>query len=179
MNLESSAIKSVSFYQAAPVETCDRCGAGIKYVAIVTYRDGETQRYGSECINKILDNSPTLKSLFAKNAKLLKRYAAYMAILSGPVDAMPRGSEYFGSGLYFIGDGEGKDIMFKRYCFHPIYDAEKNANGRNYVVTDAAKRLTENMAAIEAMKVELTTEIARLEGFLAKVLRAAPQAAAA
>lgn len=178
MNLEASAIRKVTFYTAAPVETCDRCSAGIKYVALVTYRDGQTQKYGSECINKILDNAPSMRTLFNKNAKLMKRYQGYLKVLSGPVEAMPRGQEYYGSGLYFIGDGEGKEIFFgTHYFFHPIIDAEKNANGEHYVVTNEAERLKRDMAAIAADLPKIAAEISRLELFLAKVLRSVKTAA--
>lgn len=169
--LDLSAIRRVTFYQAAPVETCDRCGQGIKYVFAVTYKDDTVQRYGSECINKILAGEPNLRKLFSANSKKLARYQGYLEVLSRPVEDMPRGSEYYGSGLYMIADSEGKDISFQHYYFHPIYDVTKNLNGRNYVVKDPAKHVGQCMKEIEAAKPKLTAEIARLEGFLAKILR--------
>jgi hypothetical protein len=36
LNLDATAIRSVSAYTASPVECCDRCSAGIKYVFAVT-----------------------------------------------------------------------------------------------------------------------------------------------
>jgi hypothetical protein len=41
--LKNSAIRTVSFYTACPVETCDRCGQGIKYVGLVNYKDMRKQ----------------------------------------------------------------------------------------------------------------------------------------
>lgn len=146
--MNQSGIARVTQYTASPVECCDRCSAGIKNVFLVVYRDGFSAKYGSECIKKILDSAPDMRSLFNKNAKLLAVYQGYLRILSGPVEQMPRGSEYYGSGLYFVADASGKDIFFKRWVFHPSFDAEKNAAGGRYVVTDAAKRECETLAAI-------------------------------
>lgn len=166
-----SGIIRVGYYQAAPIERCDRCGQGIKHVFVVKYRDGVTEKYGSECINKILAGDTSLKSLFNKNAKLLQKYQRYLAVLNMPEEEMPRGSEYFGSGLYFIGDGEGKDISFDgHWQFHPIYDADKNGAGVHYVVTNPQDRLKRDRAEIEKGKVYLQKEITRIEGFLARVL---------
>jgi hypothetical protein len=175
MNLESSAIRRVTFYVATGnVETCDRCSAGIRNVALVTYKDGDTQRYGSECINKILENAPDLRKLFNKNAKLLKKYQEYLTILSGPAEAMARGREYFNSGLFFVADSEGEDVAFNgHWFFHPLFDVEKNANGNRYVVSEspeayAAKQIAEYKRYDEP---KLIAEIARIELFLAKILR--------
>lgn len=173
----NTAIKRVTYYQASPVETCDRCGTGIKNVFLVSYQDATTQRYGSECINKILGGDTTLKGLFNRNAKKLQKYQQFLAILSSPESEMPRGSEYFNSGLYFIGNGEGKDVSTTHWFFHPEYDAEKNTAGGRYVVTDRAARLAECRKEIEQGKAWLGKEIARIEQFLAKVLRQAPKAA--
>ena len=169
--LTTSSIRSVTQYTASPVATCDRCSAGIKYVFVVTYKDGETQRFGSECINKILAGRTDLISLFKKNAKKLKKYQDYVAILTGPVEDMPRGSEYFGSGLFFVADSEGKDIFLKHWFFHPVMDAEKNAGGGRYV-NDPVKYAEKSKADIARDLPFLTAEITRLELFLAKVLRA-------
>ena len=174
--LNRSGIKSVGFTQKVmragdtfiPTGTCDRCGTGIKNVFVVTYRDGSVQNYGSECINKILSNAPDMKSLFAKNAKLLKRYQDYLTILSGPAEAMPRGSEYYGSGLYFIADSEGKDISFGHWFFHPIFDEEKNADHQRHVVkTEWIARCEKE---IQRDLPKLKSEIARLESFLGRIL---------
>lgn len=172
--MADSAISRVTFYVAAgPVECCDRCSAGIRNVYLVAYRDGAIQRYGSECINKILNGDTSLRGLFNKNVKLLRRYQLTLAAISMPYDAMPRGSEYFGSGLYFIADSEGKDVYTTHWFFHPVYDAEKNTAGGRYVVTDAAAHVAKCQSEIEAGKVWLAAEIARIEGFLARVMRKA------
>ena len=174
--LNRSGVKSVGFTQKTmragdtfiPTGTCDRCGTGIKNVFVVTYRDGSVQNYGSECINKILSNAPDMKSLFTKNAKLLKRYQDYLTVLSGPIEAMPRGSEYFGSGLYFIADSEGKDISLGHWFFHPIFDEEKNADHQRHVVK--AEWLARCEKEVQRDLPKLKAEIARLESFLGRVL---------
>lgn len=174
-----SGIKSVSFTQMVhcagerfqPAGTCDRCGTGIKNVFVVVYRDGSVQNYGSECINKILANAPSMKTLFHKNAKLLRRYQDYLTILTGSVESMPRGSEYYGSGLYFIADSEGKDIYIPTHgLFHPLFDADKNTSGQHYHVKSAEQHVARCMADIAKDVLTLQTEIARLESFLARVL---------
>lgn len=173
MVLERSAIRSVTAYQTAVATSCDRCAAGIKNVFVVRYQDGETQKYGSECIHKILNGEPTLRKLFDKNVKLLKRYQEALEVLSGPVEQMPRGREYFNSGKYFIANAKGEDIFFgSHWFFHPLYDAEKNAAGRNYIERDPESYARRMLAEIEADKPKLAAEIARLEAFLGKVLRA-------
>lgn len=165
-----TAIKSVSYYRAAEITTCSRCGQVIKNVAHVTYRDGLVERYGMDCIEKILEAEPSLISLFKKNAKLARKYSDYIAILTGPADKMPRGREYFNSGLYFIADSEGKDIMFERWYFHPEYDAAKNAVGPHYVVKDAAAHVARAAQEIERALPKMRAELARIEGFLARVI---------
>jgi hypothetical protein len=184
-DLNSSGIKAVRFMTATvrvgdhmqPSGTCDRCGAGIMNVFVVIYRDGLVQHYGSECINKILNNAPSMKSLFHKNSKLLKKYQGYLDILSLPVEQMPRGSEYYGSGLYFIGDPDGKDILYKNFLFHPLFDEEKNAGGPNYIVRDKAAHVGNCEKHIGIMKTRLTAEVARLEAFLGRVMFKAMQEA--
>ena len=166
-----SAISRVTYFQASPVHTCDRCSQGIKHVFSVTFRDGLRQEYGSECINRVLDAEPTLRSLFAKNSRLLQKRQRALRALSLPDDQMPRGREYYGSGLYFVADEQGEDVMTTHWFFHPIYDVEKNQSGERYVVTDDAKRLAEIRKDIEQGKAWLAKEIDRIELFLAKVLR--------
>ena len=167
----ASAIYRVSCYTASPVETCDRCGQGIKYVCLVHFKDGSVQRFGMDCIDRILSGDTSLKTLFRKNQKLLARYSDYVAILTRAEHEMPRGSEYYGSGLYFIADSEGKDISFDHAgLFHPIYDAERNAAARHYNVTDPIKRLSENRQDIAVMIGKLRPEVKRLESFLARII---------
>jgi len=167
----TSGISRVSFYTAMPVSMCDRCSAGIKYVHVVSYRDGTTQRYGSECINKILDGDTSLRKLFDKNVKLLRKHQAALAALSMPEDKMSRGSEYFGSGLYFIADQDGRDVSTTHWFFHPLFDQEKNAAGGRYVVAEPAQHANKCRKEIEQGKEWLRSEIARIELFLARVLR--------
>jgi len=170
----NSAISSVTCYTASPVETCDRCSAGIKYVSLVRYKDGTSERYGSECINKILDGDTSLKSLYNKNVKLLKRYRESLDVLRRPYNEMPRGSEYYGSGLYFIAGFDGKDLMGDGcWIFHPIYDEEKNSSGQHYVVTDPAARLARCEADMNKAMSFYIAEIERIEKFLARILNKA------
>lgn len=168
--MNQSGIARVIEYTASPVECCDRCSAGIKNVFVVVYRDGFRAKFGSECIRKMLAQAPDMWALFNKNSKLLVKYQEYVSILSGPVDQMPRGSEYFGSGLYFIADSKGKDIAFKNWFFHPNYDVAKNASGNRYVVYDPAEKARKDMAEIERGLAGLRKEIERIELFLARVL---------
>lgn len=180
MNLSSSAIRNVSYYTATPVTSCDRCSTGIKNVFVVTYKDGEKQKFGSECINKILGGKDNLLSLFKKNSELLKKYLDYVAILTGPVEQMPRGREYFGSGKFFIADSKGKDIFFKsHWFFNPTMDVAKNHAGSRYVSKDPAEFSATAMKDLNRDVLALQAEIVRIEAFLAKILRAAPEAAQA
>lgn len=175
----ANAIKSIHYYIASPVECCDRCSQGIKHVALVTYRDGETQKYGMDCIERVLANVPTLVGLFRKNLKLATKYRDYLAILTGPVEQMPRGREYFGSGQYFIADSKGTDIFLERWVFHPLYDVEKNAIGPNYVIKDPAENEARCRREIDRMVAKLRSELERIEGFLARALTKAQAAEAA
>lgn len=168
-----SAIARVFNYIAQPVETCDRCNAGIKHVFVVVYRDGSREKFGSECINKILNQAPDLMALFQKNSKLLTKYQEYVSIMTGPVDQMPRGSEYFGSGLYFVADSKGKDLFFKHWYFHPQFDAEKNGNGNRYVVEDATAYARKSCAEIARDLPAIQKEVERIEIFLARIMNKA------
>ena len=84
---------------------------------------------------------------------------------------MPLGREYFNSGLYFIGDGAGHDMFFNgHWYFRPAIDMEKNGAGRQYVVKDEAETIARFTADLARDVPKLQAEIARLEGFLARVL---------
>jgi hypothetical protein len=170
-----SGIKKVQFYVAAPVQSCDRCSAAIKHVAVVTYADGLVERYGSECINKVLANAPSLQGLFAKNSKLLKKYTHWLEVLNREPKDMPRGSEYYNAGLYFIADDNGKDIYVdEHWFFHPQFDVEKNAAGTSHVIRDTPEQYAaKNMAEINGRRGKqwLANEVIRLETFLAKILQ--------
>ena len=167
----ASAIKSVSYYKAqGHVETCSRCGQGIRYVACVQYKDGLAIKYGMDCIERILAGDTSLRSLFRKNVKLAGRYRDYLDILTGPVEKMPRGHEYFNSGLYFVADSEGKDIGFGHLFFHPMSDFEKNASGNRYVIKDVPAEIEKFKAEIDKGVLKIQVELARIEGFLARSL---------
>ncbi len=167
-NAKTSGIKSVSFYVASPVECCDRCGQGIKYVSVVTFRDGSAQKFGMDCIEKILNGDNSLLKLFRKNVKMLQKYRDYLAILQRPFDQMPKGSEYYNAGFNFIADSEGKDIFFKSSGgFHPIVNMEKNQAGTAYVVQNEEERFRRDVLAINQMVEQLKPEITRLEKFVA------------
>lgn len=170
----ASAIKRVTVYTASPVEMCERCGQGIKYVALVTYQDGFTAKYGMDCIERVMSGDTSLKSLFLKNVKRLRKFQDYLVSLSLPFDQMPKGSEYYNSGLYMVADSHGKDILFNHYYFHPIFDAAKNSAGGRYVVNDSAEHVAGCVAEIEAAKPKISAEIQRLENFLAKALSKYP-----
>lgn len=180
LDLNKTGISRVTCYTASPVETCDRCSAGIKYVSLVVYRDGSSARYGSECINKILDAAPDMRKLYAKNAKRLAQLLDYERILSGPVSAMPRGPEYYGSGLYMIADSKGSAIIFEHYFFHPEFDRERNEDSGRYPVRESDSEYAARQQAVIARSLpKLRAEITRIETFLARVLAKAGQAACA
>lgn len=186
---EPSAIRSVRCYVASPVETCDRCAAGIKYVTVVTYADGLRAKFGSECINKILSGDTSLKKLYDKNVKLLKKYTRYLEILSLPFDEMPAEFSYYDRGFYMVTDDDGKAILLDHYFFHPTkVDADKldvfdgrptfdmrpfGPYGAPYTLENWTKKCT---GEIEDGKAHLTKEIARIGGFLARVLAKASAA---
>ena len=182
-----SGLRRMSYYVApGAVEICDRCGAAIRIVAVVEWRDGTKQKYGSECINKILGGDTTLKGLFKKNFNLLRQFQGWLDVLNRPVNQIPKGREYFKSGLYMITDDNGKDIHASKtgaFLFHPDADLERNAvsdyaflqegeslpyhtSGKMTYAQFQAKRLKE----IEDAKVWLQDQISRLESFLAKVV---------
>ena len=168
-----SGLRSVHFYTASPVESCDRCAAAIKHVALVTWKDGTSRKFGSECINKILAGDTSLKNLFNRNRKLATKYAAWAEVLRRAPEAMPRGSEYYGSGLFFIADDAGDDIGFNgRWIFHPAPDWEKNQGGDAYrqrTLTQEAYRAA-RMGDVAKQLAWLEVEMARIEGFLARIL---------
>jgi hypothetical protein len=173
--LDRTGIRSVNFYTASgAVETCDRCGQGIRNVALVTYKDGSAQRFGCDCIDKVLKQAPDLRKLYNRNAKLLKAYTDALEIFSRSPEQMPRGQEYFQSGLYFIANPKCDDIFgggrFGHWFFHPLFDEDKNGSGNAYVVTDKAKWQSEKLAEIEKGKAWFTQQISRVEGFLGRIL---------
>jgi hypothetical protein len=181
-----SAISRVSYYIATPVETCDRCGQGIKHVAAVFFKDDSRRVFGMDCINKVLSGDTSLRCLFRKNVETLKyRKACLRALELG--EKAPVGSEYYGSGMFFIATETGEDVRGSRgeSFWHPTMDVEKNLSGDNYRqdgkrwlgtadgynTTEAYK--TRALRDLEKAKVWVRSEVDRLESFLAKILRAA------
>lgn len=193
-----TAIRRVHFYTASPVECCDRCSQGIKYVALVTLKDGTAFKYGMDCINKILAGDTSLKGLFSKNAKLLKKYEEYLRILSLPVDELQAPISYYDRGIWIIADTEGKMISVNGHClFHPTkingdivrrmdgsktFDMRGVAPGLGCLEPMTAENWKiKHTAAIEADKKWLAEQIERLQGFLARIMNnaAAKQAVTA
>lgn len=182
---EPTAIKSVGYYTASPVECCDRCGQGIKHVFPVHLKDGTVFKYGSECINKVLAGDTTLKSLWRKNAKRLQELKHHIEVLSRPVSEMPKGFEYFNSGIFIIIDDNGKSINGSQtgsILFHPEADEAKNAasqypadgrqqwDGKKYIAWTPEARRAQALEKIESAKAWINSEIARIEPFLARIL---------
>jgi hypothetical protein len=183
-----SAIRRVTFYTASPVECCDRCSQGIKNVALVEYKDGLFEKYGMDCIDKILSGDTTLKSLFRKNAKLVKKYRAWLEILSRPEGQISADRPYYDRGIYIITDEDGAIISWEngRCLFHPTKIDQKfidtrdgqetfggrDANGKFYHWRPAT---LENFQIdlrwnLKSAREWLQKELDRLEGFLARVL---------
>lgn len=158
-----TGIRRVSFFQVSPVETCDHCSAAIKHVTHIEFRDGTTIKLGSKCGENLLAGDTSLLKVYRKNVKLLAKFDRWLEILSRPEDQIPRGSEYYGSGLYFIGGLDertgklvddisvgrvrngsvlrGKEFVPARiadnnshWLFHPLSDFEKNEGGDKYVL---------------------------------------------
>lgn len=187
--METKPIKSalrVSCYVASPVETCDRCSAGIKYVSVVHFADGVSQKFGSECINKILNQDNSLKAQFKKNSELLRRYKRYLEILSMPEDQMPIDARgYYDRGFYFVADDDGKTLCVGHNFFHPtkLDDHAQLDGSQTFDMRSCGKgawepSTRENWAIkcrheIAQGRKELEGHIARIEKFLAAVLRKA------
>lgn len=171
-----TAIKSVSFYIASPVECCDRCGQGIKYVSLVTRRDGSASKYGMDCIEKVLKSNASLLALFRKNTKLLKKFQGWQSMLALSVEEMPHGSPYFDSGLSFIGNEDCDVCTRTGRLFHPLYDAAKNARSIHYAFspTEEERWSAKCMKEIESTRAWHASEITRMESFLASILARFP-----
>jgi len=171
-SLHPSAIKSVSCYTACPVETCDRCGSAINLVNVVTLKDGTSQKFGSECINKILAGDTSLKGLFAKNAKLLKRYKNWLETLRLPVEQWPVGSDYYNSGFFFVAATNGEEIRYGKSgssLFHPLHFAKPSSPYfRDGAQGDRIK--ADHAAKPELARQYLAAEILRIESFLARIV---------
>lgn len=177
----ASGIRNVGFFTASgPVETCDRCGQGIRHVAVVLWADGTRQRFGLDCINRVLEGDTSLRRLFNKNRKLAEQYGRWIKVLRRPVEEWPRGSEYYDSGLFFVGDGQMDISANGRWQFHPLPDWDKNQGGDRYVqtMTPEAYRAKREQESAE-MLAWLEREHARIGAFLARVLAKAGLKAAA
>lgn len=169
----ASGIQSVRCFVApGPVQTCDRCNAAIRHVALVTWKDGTSRRFGSECINKILKGDTSLRRLFEKNRKMAERYAHWLDVLRREPEQMPRGHEYYGSGLFFIADDNGTEIMGNgRSQFHPLPDWDKNQGGDRYVQSGSPEEYRMARGVEIARMVEwLEKESHRIAVFLARVV---------
>lgn len=177
-----SGIRRVTCYIASPVETCDRCGQGIKNVCAVFYKDDSRRVFGTECINKVLAGDTSLRSLWRKNVKVLAYRRACLAALELGENA-PVGQEYYGSGMFFIATADGQSVCGDRgqSFWHPNMDLEKNLSGQHYRqdgkhwLGGTKYNTPENFratafAGIEQGKKWFSSEITRLETFLARVL---------
>lgn len=182
-NIKPSGIRSVSHYVASPVETCDCCSAAIKLVSVVTYQDGTRVKYGCKCIEKALSGDTSMVSLYRKNIKLLQKLQRYLEIFNLPEDQMPV-SSYFDRGYYMIADDNGRAICLEHYTFHPSridqkaidqMDGAETLDMRSCGRSCWEPNTLENhqikfRAAFERDREYLKKEIARVEGFLARVL---------
>jgi hypothetical protein len=189
---QPSAIRLVSCYVASPVETCDCCSAGIKYVSVVHLKDGSSLKYGSKCIEKILAGDTSLKGLYRRNAKRLQELKADLAILTGPEDAMPVDErQYQNRGLVFILNARGSWMTVGRtghMIFHPTKmsdEAREAMTGANEHICFGSRAFNpptcwvnntpENWALRCRAEIQdgikwINGEIARIEPFLARVL---------
>lgn len=171
--MEPTGIKSVRCYAASgSTQTCDRCNADIRHVSLVTWKDGTSRRYGSECIGKILTGDTSLRRLFEKNRKQAERYAHWAEVLRREPAAMPRGGEYFGSGLYFVADESGADIVWGGHCqFHPVPDWARNQSGGLYVQCGSEQDYrVARLAEVGKALAWLDAESLRIAEFLGRVL---------
>ena len=178
-----SAIKSVGYYTACPVTSCDRCGTGIKHVFPVTLKDGSVFRYGSECINKILSGDNSLLALWKKNSKLLQRLQRDLEVLSRPWSDIPVGKVAInampGSCRRFVScEDNGAWIAYiGGMMFHPNHYSEDEFDGKQnrwYHGAFHFNTLAQFHFECENRRVEFTkhlqTEIARIELFLGRVI---------
>jgi len=107
----TSGMKSIAYFRDGTGRCCDRCGTFIKNVALITFKDGSYQSYGSECIEKVLAGDLSLLKLWKTNYKLLQKWQRYLEILSRPVDKIPFDTRgYYDRGVFFVSDDEGKGI---------------------------------------------------------------------
>lgn len=161
-------------------EICDRCGTQIRYVFTVTFVDNVTKKFGSECINKILAGDNSLKTLFKKKQKEAIELAQKIEILKRDPDDMPRGPEYFGTGIYTIGDPNAKlvngampSLMWGRVFFHPNIDWHKNQNitHRPKVTGTADSFRQKELNEIKQFLPKMEAQLNAINAFIAKALQ--------
>jgi hypothetical protein len=123
-------IKSVTVNKGRG-NTCEACGQGILYEHIITYADGSTKTFGSECVMGKIAQAPDKAKLLNKRLRQLAKYQDYKTCLAAPMP--PVGSSYHDRGYYFVSDSEGKDIQIDyslvvwgsrsggHYVFHPLH----------------------------------------------------------
>jgi len=190
-----TGIKSVNFFRDGAGRCCDRCGTFIKNVALVTFKDGTAQSYGSECINKILSSDNSLVALWKKNARRVQHLQACLDILNRPEDQLPLGKRAVNdeTGAFrFIADEKGAwmTVGSKRWpsgSLHMLFvptpadiAAAKFTGAKTFDMRDAGRSCwepwtLENWQAkcrfsIEDGKAWLQAEIERISAFLARIL---------
>lgn len=190
-----TGIRTVNFFRDGRGRCCDRCGTFIKNVALVTYKDGESLSYGSECINKILSGDTTLKGLWRRNAKKLQHYQACLEILSRPEPQMTIGRRAINddngafrfiadeNGGWMMGGGVKYPSMSTHYFFHPMpmdVAAAKFTGARTFDMREAGLTAWEPYtlvnwqikcrASIEDGKAWFQQEITKLSAFLGRIL---------
>jgi len=174
-----SSITRVKYYDLGKaVKNCDRCGLGIRYIHEVNFIDGQKLVYGSDCIYKILAGDNNLLTFYKKKQKLLSRLNEILDVLSRNPEEIPRGSEYFDSGLFFIGNGKTiktkhgekkQDLIHgSRWFFHPIIDESKNLNSDRR--RDPSKFKEKSMDDIKNRIPKIKAEADLCERFLAQYL---------
>ena len=107
-------------------------------------------------------------------------------MLNRPVEQIPKGQEYFKSGMFMIADDNGEEIHASRtggFLFHPDVDLERNAMSEYALLQEGesspyqtsgkmtyAKFQAKSMKGIEEGRMWLKEQVSRLESFLAKVV---------
>ena len=163
------AIKRVTFIKDSA--SCDHCGQGIKNINVVEYIDGTVKRFGTTCIFRILSGNPSLVKFYQKKQRELATLKNNLEVLNRAPADLPRGSEYFNSGLYFIADDKGKDINGNRcWIWHPAIDWEKNQAGKNYRQESREQWARESAEGIQKAREWIEGAIFRAEAFLTKYL---------
>jgi hypothetical protein len=102
--------------------------------------------------------------------------------LNRPVDKIPKVKEYYGSGIWIIGDDEGETITQEgsRILFHPDVDLERNATSqyafpepgqpKQYGQEDYDEFRKKSLNEIEKARQLIEKEVAKLQAFLARII---------